>query len=354
MRNKAVMRAAPILSALMLIAAAAASHAATSGEDLANAAGRSLIGKPAPRLVVKTLDGDTVDLGRLYGRQAVYLKFWATWCVPCRQQMPHFQHAFETAGPDMKVIAVNTGFNDSLDTVRTYRQRLGITMPIVIDDGRLAAAFGLRVTPQHIVIGRDGRILYVGHLADASLDAALVAARAEPAAAISGAEGAVQAAALPRYRIGDRIPALAPATLDGGRFQFRDAADSGPLVLVFLSPWCESYLATSRPEASESCRRMREQVSELVGTNGAAANGVRWLGIASGLWATPEDLREYKKHYGMTMPLTLDESGALFRQFGVTEVPTALMIDRQGRITGKVAAGDTQTRTALRRAVDAL
>ena len=122
---------------------------------------------------MKTIDGNAIDLGRLYGRQAVYLKFWATWCVPCRQQMPHFQHAFETAGPGMEVIAVNTGFNDSLDTVRTYRKRLGITMPIVIDDGSLAAAFGLRVTPQHIVIGRDGRILYVGHLADARLDAAL-------------------------------------------------------------------------------------------------------------------------------------------------------------------------------------
>jgi peroxiredoxin len=99
---------------------------------------------------------------------------------------------------------------------------------------------------------------------------------------------------------------------------------------------------------------MREQVSELVGANGVGTNGVRWLGIASGLWATPEDLREYRKKYGMSMPLTLDESGALFRQFGVTEVPTALVIDREGRIAAKVAAGDTQTGTALRRAVDAL
>src|SRR3984957_20017561 len=193
-----MMPAARILSALILIAAAAASHAAASGEDLADAAGRSLVGKPAPRLVMKTIGGDAVDLGRLYGRQAVYLKFWATWCVPCRQQMPHFQHAFETAGPDMEVIAVNTGFNDSLDAVRIYRRRLGITMPIVIDDGSLAAAFGLRVTPQHIVIGRDGRILYVGHLADARLDAALTAAPPGPAAAFSGAEGRAQAAALPR------------------------------------------------------------------------------------------------------------------------------------------------------------
>jgi len=336
------------LSMLILVATAAAmSHAATSGEDLADAAGRPLIGKPAPQFVLKTIDGDTIDLGRFYGRQAVYLKFWATWCVPCRQQMPHFQHAFETAGPDMAVIAVNTGLNDSVDAVRTYRTRLGITMPIVIDDGTLAAAFGLRVTPQHIVIGRDGRILYVGHLADARLDAALAAARAEPAAAV---EGAARAATLgPRYEIGDRVPDLSPTTLDGSRFQFRDPADPRPIVLVFLSPWCESYLAKSRPAASVSCRRMREQVSRLGG-----ANGVRWLGIASGLWVTSEDLHDYQSKYGVAMPLTLDESGAIFRQFGVTEVPLALMIDRQGRIAAKVAARDTRTPMALRRAVDAL
>jgi peroxiredoxin len=343
-----MMLASRALSTLILIAAAAAaSHAATSGEDLADAAGRPLIGKPAPRFVLKTIDGDSIDLGGFYGRQAVYLKFWATWCVPCRQQMPHFQHAFETAGSDMAVIAVNTGFNDSVDAVRTYRTRLGITMPIVIDDGRLAAAFGLRVTPQHIVIGRDGRILYVGHLADAHLDAALAAARAEPAVAVDGA--ARGAAPGRRYAIGDQVPELSPTTLDGGRFQFRDATDPRPIVLVFLSPWCESYLAKSRPAASASCRRMREQVSEL-----GSANGVRWLGIASGLWATPEDLHDYQSKYGVAMPLTLDESGAIFRQFGVTEVPLALMIDRQGRIVGKVAAGATRTPTALRRAVDAL
>jgi len=52
----------------------------------------------APRLNLETIDGDVIDLGGLYGRKAVYIKFWATWCVPCRQQMPHFEQAYETAG----------------------------------------------------------------------------------------------------------------------------------------------------------------------------------------------------------------------------------------------------------------
>ena len=168
-----------IVSIIGLAVASGAVGAATSGEQLAQSAGRPLIGAQAPRLVLKTIDGATIDLGRLYGKQAVYLKFWATWCVPCRQQMPHFEHTYETAGPDLAVIAVNTGFNDSIDNVRAYRRQLGITMPIVLDDGQVGGAFNLRVTPQHIVIGRDGRIQYVGHLADARLDAALVVARAQ-------------------------------------------------------------------------------------------------------------------------------------------------------------------------------
>ena len=160
------------LAALFLMSAAALADDA--GQKMAEAAGRDLIGSPAPRIVLETIDGGTIDLGSLYGKKAVYLKFWATWCVPCRQQMPHFEHAYETAGADLAVIAVDVGFNDSVEEIRKYRKQLGITMPIVFDsDGQVGAAFHLRVTPQHIVIGRDGRIRYVGHLADQGLDAHL-------------------------------------------------------------------------------------------------------------------------------------------------------------------------------------
>jgi peroxiredoxin len=341
-----VLRARQCLCTLALATVAAVSHAAAAtGQDLAEAAGRALIGKPAPRMILKTIDGDAIDLGSLYGRKAVYLKFWATWCVPCRQQMPHFEHAFESAGPDLAVIAVNTGFNDSLDAVKAYRTQLGIKMPIVMDDGSLAHALGLRVTPQHIVIGRDGRILYVGHLADARLDAALVAARAKPAQAVPAEANSV---ALGHFRVGDHLPDLSLPTLDGGQFPLR-ANDSRPVVLIFLSPWCESYLAESRPAAAAKCRGMREQVNAL-----GDARGIRLLGVAAGLWATAEDLHDYQSKYAVTMPLTLDASGDLFREFGITEVPAALMIDRHGRIARKLTAGDAEKPAALGQAVSAL
>src|SRR5271168_2557476 len=127
------------LVAPLLIGAAASAEA--TGQQRAHAAGRALLGSPAPRFVV-----NTIDLGSLYGKKAVYIKFWATWCVPCRQQMPHFQHTYETAGPDLAVIAIDVGFNDSVQQIRSYQKQLGITMPIVFDaDASLAVAFKVRV-----------------------------------------------------------------------------------------------------------------------------------------------------------------------------------------------------------------
>jgi peroxiredoxin len=335
----------------------AESQAATSGQQLAESAGSSLIGKPAPRLALTTIDGDTIDLGRLYGKQAVYLKFWATWCVPCREQMPHFERTYETAGTDLAVIAVNTGFNDPIGDVRDYRRKMGLTMPIVVDDGRLAAALHLRVTPQHIVIGRDGRIQYVGHLADARLDDALRAARTAAAPAGTGDVAAAKAAPAnirsesAHLAVGSQLPSDTAKTIDGHRFHFFVAHDPRNTVLVFLSPWCESYLETTRPAASANCRRIREEVTAVAGEGSAGERSARWLGVASGLWATPPDLREYRLKYHVNIPLTLDDSGALFRAFNVNEVPVVLVADASGRIVHRIEAADLATPAALKEAI---
>jgi thiol-disulfide isomerase/thioredoxin len=336
---------AGLLAPLLAAAALAAAASSPSGAQRAADAGRTLVGRAAPRVVMTTIDGQQIDLGRLYGAKAVYLKFWATWCVPCREQMPHLEHTFRTAGADLAVIAINAGFNDTLADVRDYRRRMGLTVPIVLDDGRLGAAFNLRVTPQHVVIGRDGRILYVGHLADARLDEALRAARsaALPAATVAGAAPQSTPAAV-HYGVGDQLPALAVNTLAGGTFLV--GAAGKPTVVAFLSPWCESYLAESRPQLASNCRGAREQLEAR-----AADPQVRLLGVASGLWASAEDLADYRDQYHVTIPLTLDESGRLFREFRVMTVPTLLLIDGHGRIvqrlTGAAAAQPQALQTLL-------
>src|SRR5690348_11628992 len=123
------------------------------GQVRAEKAGETLVGRPGPAAILHTIDGKKINLSDLYGKKPIYLKFWATWCAPCRAQMPAFEKEFETLGDKMQVVAVNTGFNDNLKTVNDYQSAVGIRMPIVIDDGTLGSALHLRVTPQHVVIG---------------------------------------------------------------------------------------------------------------------------------------------------------------------------------------------------------
>lgn len=333
-----VVRVVTLLALLMLCGFSALLHAET-GDQHAQAAAHGLVGTPAPRLVLKTIDGQSIDLASLYGKKAVYLEFWATWCVPCRQQMPHLKQVYEQAGPDLAVIAVDVGFDDTVEDVRKYRHDMGLKMPIVFDDGSVGEAFHLRVTLQHVVIGRDGRIAFIGHEANAKLDAALLAARTSATSSNAVSTAAKDEA---HYDVGDRLPGLTVTTLNHGPFPLQQS-NGKPTVLVFLSPWCETYLAGSRPALAASCRAVREQVAAL-----SRNTNVRWLGIASGLWAGKDDLRAYQHDHHVAMPLALDDSGALFRSFRVMHVPTLLIVDANGHIVRRVEGVDPTLSSELK------
>jgi peroxiredoxin len=312
----------PRLAALLFAAVFSATSAPTradSGQDFAAKAGDRLLGQMAPEVKLTTIDGKTIDLTALRGRKAVYLKFWATWCVPCREQMPHFENVYRHAGDDLEVVAINIGFDDTIEQIRDYRSKLGITMPIVRDDdGRLGELFSLRVTPQHVIIDRNGRIAYVGHLADARLDAALADARKGNTAAAAKTQVAVETSA---------PPAAKAKTLDGGEIALADPDGKRRTVLAFLSPWCESYFEKTRPQSSAQCKAVREQ---LVAHGGDT--GVRWVGIAAGLWASAQDLREYRDKHALKVPLALDGDGKLFLRYGVRQMPAVIVLDANGQV----------------------
>ena len=333
-----------VLIALLGVSTVPSVATATSldGPQRAQKVGDGLVGSLAPKMVVRTIDGEQIDLGSLYGRKAVYLKFWATWCKPCREQMPHFEHIYQGAGSDLAVIAVDVGLNDTVQDVQGLRSKLGLTMPIVFDDGRLGEAFHLRVTPQHVIIGKDGRIQYVGWLADQRLEDALESARTKSGSS-SSPRGAAAVVDSRHYDVGDRLPKMSVRLLDGSAFDFRDSG--APMVLVFMYPWCEhEYLAKQRPELSERCRQVREQVDTLSKQNMHA----RWLGIASGIWTTQDDLVAYRDEYKPEIPLTLDETGKWFRSFQVTTVPTIVIVNRNGKIVRRAEGFDATLPEALR------
>ena len=301
-----------------------------SGQGRAEEVGRSLIGKPGPALTLRTIDGQKIDLARLYGKKPVYLKLWATWCTPCRAQMPGFEKDYETLGDRVQVVAVDVGFNDSVEAVKTLRAQLGLKMPIVFDDGALGAALNLRVTPQHVVIGRDGKVLYVGNLEDERLHQALDQAIAQPAAEAQGA----QVAAETRFRLGDTPHDL--ATLGGDALApfAGPSADGKPRAIAFVWPSCEQYIAPRQPARSEACRRTREAVDAAVKRGDIDA-----VSVADGLWDNQKDVDTYRRKTAAVTPVVLDASGRVFRAFGVRETPVVILLDAKGRIARRLTDG---------------
>ena len=321
-------------------AADAAKTTVNEGESRAHNAGQSLIGAPAPGVKLTTIDGKQIDLAALRGKQPVYLKFWATWCVPCREQMPGFERIYKKDGKRIKVIAVNAGFSDNADAVREFKKKIPMSMPIVIDDGSLAGAFNVRVTPTHVLIDKDGRIAYIGHLEDDKFHAALarvMSGETVPVAARRSGAKPFQHAILKR---GDVIDGLTVTTLDGAAMPL--ATPGKPRALIFTAPWCESYLAQSRPEVSQACRRVRLEAERL-----AKKDNVEWLSISSGLWASEQDLLDYRKTNGVAMPLALDANGILFRTFNITQIPTVVLLDADNRIVQILGPKDGELEKAV-------
>jgi peroxiredoxin len=284
-----------------------------------------LVGKPAPALTLKSIDGKSVSLKDLYGKRPVYLKLWATYCIPCRVQMPGLSKIFDAYGREMSVIAVNAGVGDDIGKVKQFVQDYRLHMPVAIDDGRLGAWIGMKATPVHIVVGRDGRVLFAAHQDGPKLDAAIKQALASKAAPAGIAT--TRLADLVTLKPGDDIPAIALQSADGKSVALPHGPGAHLRAIYFSATWCESYVKSTQPAEAARCKTGREQVDKL-----ASKLPVEWFGVMTHLWTTPKDLAEYASRMKPRFPLAIDSTGAAFRTFGVRRFLAVALVDRQGRL----------------------
>lgn len=284
-----------------------------------------LIGTAAPKLKIPLLNGDTVDLGALAKKKPVYLKFWATWCHPCRQQMPHLQSTFEKYGDEIQVLSVNAGMNDSIESVKAFQEEYGLTMPVAIDsDGQIGRAFKLTVTPQHVLIDRTGTIRYIGHLASDALDTSL--------AALLNDNGTASPAVSNDKKLRVEKAPKTLALLDGTAFNVESVQDK-PTVLFFFAAWCDWYLAETRPEVSARCIDFQERVREMHQRFG---DEVQIVGIAQFLWTDPDYLKDYQSRLGVAYSIGLDTDSAWFSAYGIRDVPTIVVLNTDHKIEATI------------------
>jgi thiol-disulfide isomerase/thioredoxin len=112
--------------------------------------------QPVPMLQATDLNGQVWRLSDLRGK-VVLLNFWASWCEPCRAEMPSLQRLGEQHPHDLVVLAVN--FKESTPAMQQFVQRTGLALPVLQDpQGSMARAWGVSIFPSTVLIGADGRV----------------------------------------------------------------------------------------------------------------------------------------------------------------------------------------------------
>jgi len=116
---------------------------------------RMKIGKPAPDFVLQDESGKAWKLSDLKGK-VVFVNFWATWCKPCRDEMPSMI-ALDTAMADKPFQMLAIVFNDDFHLAKSFAQRLGATFPVLSNPGQeLTQAYMITGIPETFLIDADG------------------------------------------------------------------------------------------------------------------------------------------------------------------------------------------------------
>ncbi|NTV13961.1 MAG: TlpA family protein disulfide reductase [Desulfobulbaceae bacterium] len=113
------------------------------------------IGKPAPDFVLQDCKGKTWHLSELRGK-VVFVNFWATWCPPCRSEMPSMQELLQSLPPkDFQMLAILS--NDQAEVAERLAASIGFTAPILLDpDNQAAKAYGITGVPETYIVDKDG------------------------------------------------------------------------------------------------------------------------------------------------------------------------------------------------------
>jgi len=140
------------------------------------------IGEKAPAVHLSIINEGDITIDNLKGK-AVVLNFWATWCPPCKKEMPLLETTYKNY-KDKGLIVLGVNYNEDRETITRFVKEMGITFPVALDrDFKVTKAYGVLALPTTFFIDRRGiiRDRYRGEITEEILSSKVLPLIAEQA-----------------------------------------------------------------------------------------------------------------------------------------------------------------------------
>lgn len=143
-----------LLAALVLTGAALAQEAEIDSSAV------TTLGQTVPEFTMTTLDGQTLSMSDLRGK-VVWLNFFATWCPPCKQEMPELQKRVWDVFKNEDFFLVSIGREETVEKITPFRDERNLTFPMAPDTDRsIYARFATKFIPRNVLVDKQGRIIH--------------------------------------------------------------------------------------------------------------------------------------------------------------------------------------------------
>ena len=248
----------------------------------------------------ETFEHQKVDLQSIVGTKPVYLKFWASWCLDCRRELPSLEKTYQQFRDQMAIYAVNLNINETDEAIKILQQKNNLTIPILMDNnGTIAGNFEFKGTPFHVLINRKGEVVYTTYKDDAELIRQLALLAKDSAKSTETTDGVKQAPAA-----NTQLP-------------------NGVSLVYFSATWCDTYMNDVEPKISGNCINAIHTVDQLY----RAQPTLQLIAYVTHLWTEQSDLAEYRKRFSLPYKVNMDNNNEKFRHFKASGYPTLIIFN---------------------------